>query len=87
MKKVIFTVLLLLVPLFGTEQTICFAQKNVAEQNEEPLYIASLGDEVTLNWGKCKGATLLEMNKKGWELIQVVTGLQSSFGMVFKKTK
>ncbi|MFT5835505.1 MAG: hypothetical protein ACI9RG_000398 [Sulfurimonas sp.] len=47
--------------------------------------MASLGDKVTLNGGKCQGKTLLEMNKKGWKVIQVVTGLNRSFGMVMEK--
>jgi len=47
--------------------------------------MASLGDKVTLNSEKCKGKSLLQMNKEGWKLIQVVTGLNQSFGMVLEK--
>jgi len=68
------------------EQTICFSQKDSGEIiGGNPYYLASLGDKVSLNGGKCQGKTLLQMNKKGWKVIQVVTGLNQSFGMILEK--
>lgn len=89
MKKIFITaVLLSSISVFAVEQTVCFSQADSGFKIENKThYMASLGDNVTLNGGQCKGATLPEMNKKGWELIQVVSGLNSSFGMVFKKNK
>lgn len=72
------------------EQTICYSQKDTGDTYGPGLgkiYLASLGDAVALNGGKCGGSTLPEMNKKGWRLIQVVPGLDSSFGMVFEKVR
>lgn len=67
-------------------QTICFSQEDTGQKiGANKFYMASLGEEVTLNGGKCKGASLIEMNKKGWKLIQVVVGLNQSFGMVLEK--
>ncbi|MEA3383800.1 MAG: hypothetical protein U9Q20_03865 [Campylobacterota bacterium] len=37
--------------------------------------------------GKCQGKTLAKMNKDGWKLVQVISGLNSSFGMLFTKEK
>lgn len=74
------------ISVFAVEQTVCYSQDDTGQKiGNRVFYMASLGDNVTLNGGECKGATLPEMNKKGWELIQVVSGLNSSFGMVFKK--
>lgn len=88
MKKVLLAGMILAsVSSYGVEQTICFSQKasSVEYSPGNPVYLATLGDDATLNGGKCEGAKLSDMNKKGWRLIQVVTGLQSSFGMVFEK--
>ena len=63
------------------EQTICFSQRDMGRG----VSIPGLGDTVMLNGGKCKGSTLAEMNANGWKLIQVVGGLNSSFGMVFTR--
>ena len=63
------------------QQTICFSKNKC---NDAYAY-GTLGDNVGLCSGKCKGKTLIEMNKKGWKLIQVVGGLNSSFGMVLQK--
>lgn len=73
--------------LFGIEQTICFSQKDSGAEYSpgRPVLLASLGDDTTLNGGKCEGGKLSDMNKKGWRLVQVVTGLNNSFGMVFEK--
>lgn len=89
MKKIfVIAVLLSSISVFAVEQTVCFSQYDTGQKiGNKAFYMASLGDNITLNGGQCKGATLPEMNKKGWELIQVVTGLESSFGMVFKKNK
>ena len=62
------------------EQTICFSKDLCSG-----LSYATLGENVNLCSGKCNGKTLSQMNKNGWELIQVVTGLQSSFGMIFTR--
>jgi len=68
------------------EQTICFSQEDTGQTiGGKAFYMASLGDQVTLNGGKCKGKTLIKMNKNGWKLVQVVTGLNRSFGMVLEK--
>jgi len=62
------------------KQTLCFSQKKYST-----FFLASLGNDVSLNGGECKGINLSEMNKKGWRLVQVITGLDSSFGMLFEK--
>jgi hypothetical protein len=85
MKKHLLIVAILLATtssVFAVEQTICFSQKAIRDTG---VFLATLGDDATLYGGKCEGVTLPEMNKKGWKLVQVVTGLQSSFGMVFEK--
>ncbi len=61
------------------EQTICFAR--------EGKYVAKIGDNVSLHAGECLGRTLPQMNKDGWMLTEVVTGLQTSFGMVFTRRR
>jgi len=63
------------------EQTICFSKSSCTEK----YAYGSLGENVNLCGGACQGKTLKEMNKKGWKLIQVVNGLNSSFGMVLEK--
>ena len=69
-------------------QTICFSQYDTGRKiGGKEFYLGQLGDDVKLNGGQCKGATLPEMNKKGWELVQVVSGLENSFSAVFKKVK
>ncbi len=65
------------------EQTICFSKSSCSDK----YAYGSLGDNVNLCGGKCQGKKLPEMNKAGWKLIQVVGGLNSSFGMVFTKEK
>jgi len=62
------------------EQTICFSNKGSGV-----VSYAVLGDDVVLSGGMCDGSKLSDMNAKGWKLTQVITGLQSSFGMVFEK--
>lgn len=47
--------------------------------------MASLGDDDTLNGGKCHGATLMQMNYKGWRLIQVISNVNQAFDMVLEK--
>ena len=84
MKKIIVSMAVGLVLIstlsFGKsiEQTICFSQ-------DESTFFARLGDGVILNGKKCKGKTLPQMNRAGWRLIQVIGGLNKSFGMVFEK--
>ena len=65
------------------EQTICFSSSQCGGLGAYGV----LGDSVKLCGGKCQGRTLAEMNKDGWKLIQVVNGLQSSFGMIFIREK
>ena len=67
------------------EQTICFSKKPTMVMFNKQQYAASLGNNVKLYGEKCKKNTLSQMNKKGWKLIQVVTGLEGSFGMIFSK--
>ena len=67
------------------KETICFSQDESSLSSGRKYRSASLGDSVTLNGGKCQGRTLIQMNKKGWKVIQVVTGLNRSFGMVMEK--
>ena len=67
--------------IVSKEQTICFSKDSC-----DKLSYASLGDAVHLCAGKCQGRTLIEMNKDGWKLLQVVTGLSSAFGMVLEKS-
>jgi len=54
------------------QQFICFTSLGILSQDQ------------TLKGG-CKGRTLTEMNRDGYELIQVISGLNSSFGLVFTK--
>ena len=61
------------------EQTICFSKNDC---NAGFYAVGSLGEQVNLCGGKCQGKTLIQMNQSGWELIQVVSGLSNSFGMV-----
>ena len=70
------------------EQTICFSKEfspNKSSYFPNGVPLATLGDDVKLYGGKCNEKTLPELNKEGWRLIQVVAGLQSSFGMVLEK--
>jgi hypothetical protein len=53
-------------------QIICFTKLGILGQNEKLT-------------GHCAGRTLTQMNNDGYELIQVITGLNSSFGMLFTK--
>jgi len=93
MKKVILSSIvgLVLVSSFSfgksVEQTICFSQKPSFVFRGVQQYSAVLGDNSTLNGGRCQGKTLPQMNKLGWRLIQVVGGLESGFGMVFEKVR
>ena len=64
------------------EQTICSSKSSCSSR----IAWASLGNHVELCGGKCNGKTLPEMNKAGWKLIQVITNLESSFGMLFERT-
>jgi hypothetical protein len=63
------------------EQTICWSKEPLGDK----YWQASLGDNVKLHGGKCQKKTLLEMNKKGWRVIQVVGGLRNAFGMIMEK--
>lgn len=87
MKKALFCASLCAsVSSYAIEQTICYSQYDTGRQvMGKQLYMASIGDDAVLNGGKCQGVILAEMNKKGWRLVQVVTGLETSFGMVFEK--
>lgn len=70
----------------AVEQSICFSQE-MTNSGKYRFGIAKLGDDITLNGGFCQGKTLPQMNKEGWKVIQVVTGLNQSFGMVMEKAK
>lgn len=63
------------------EVTICFSQG----QCDDKYSFAVLGNDVNLCGGKCKGRNIEEMYRDGWRLVQVVSGLQSSYGMVFER--
>jgi hypothetical protein len=68
------------------EQTICFSYKDTGQRvGNYVVKVGMLGDDVTLHSGKCRGVKLADMNKRGWKLVFVVTGLESSFGMVFER--
>ncbi len=69
----------------NVEQTICFSQDENTLSSGTKYHSATLGDNVTLNGGKCQGKTLPQMNKKDWKVIQVVTGLNRAFGMVMER--
>jgi hypothetical protein len=89
-KKIILVLLFIATSSFAIEQTICFSQEDTGSKystNGNPIYIAMLGDNATLNGGKCNGRKLADMNKDGWRLVTVVAGLQSSFGIVLEKGK
>ena len=93
MKKLVVAIMALgmmsgIVHAKGVEQTICFSKKfseNKSTYFPNGVPLATLGDDVKLYGGKCQQRTLPEMNKAGWKLIQVVTGLNNSFGMVLEK--
>ena len=75
-------------PAFAVEQTICFSKQYSGSPSQyfpKGVPMAVLGDDVVLYGGKCEGKKLGDMNKAGYKLVQVVTGLESSFGMVFEK--
>ena len=88
MKKILFSSVLIGGFLVGNvyakkiEQTICFSSSKCTG-----IGYGVLGDNVKLCGGKCHGRTLSEMNKAGWKLTQVVSGLSQSFGMVFTKER
>jgi len=65
------------------EQTVCFSKASCTEKYS----YASIGDAVNLCGGACQGKSLVEMNKEGWRLIQVIGGLSGSFGMLMTKEK
>jgi len=46
---------------------------------------ASLGDQITLCGGACQGRNLIEMTNDGWELTQIIGGLEGGFVVAFKK--
>lgn len=81
--NLIFSVLLLAstANVQAVEQTICFAKSSCSNKYAYGL----LGDNVQLCGGKCQGVKLATMNRRGWRLIQVISGLDSSFGMVFER--
>lgn len=56
------------------KQLICFTKLGILSQNQKLT-------------GGCYGRTLTEMNNDGYELMQIVTGLNSSFGMLFRRVK
>lgn len=64
------------------EQTICFSQNNC---NGGFMAVGTIGDGTKICGGRCNGKTLPEMNQDGWELTEVIGGLQNSFGMVFTR--
>jgi len=63
------------------EQTICFSKGDCHER----ISYATVGEGVKLCGGACQSRTLVEMNKEGWALIQVIGGLSGSFGMVLER--
>jgi len=65
------------------EQTICFSQASCTQK----FTVGSVGDGVQICGGKCQGRTLSEMNRDGWTLTEVITGLNMAFGMVFTREK
>ena len=88
MKKVILGTIVL--GLFSTtmyakkvEQTICFSKSSCTDK----YAYGTFGNGTSLCGGKCKGKTLPQMNKEGWKLMQIIGGLQRSFGMLFIKEK
>lgn len=88
MKKLVLGIVtlgLLTTSLYAkkVEQTICFSQSSCSDR----YAYGTLGENVGLCGGQCQGKTLPQMNKEGWKLIQVINGLNSSFGMVFTKEK
>jgi hypothetical protein len=71
---------------YKVEQTICFSQRDTGQKiGNREFYMASLGDNAILNGGKCQGRTLIQMNRKGWKLIQVISDVNEAFGMVLEK--
>jgi len=90
MRKVISIIICVLcisaTNAFGkNECTICFSQKALPKSGQYQFYMGVLGDDVSLSGGKCEGKTIQQMYDDGWRLIQVVSGLDQSFGIVFEK--
>ena len=87
MKKLLITVSISTLALVNSmsastiEQTICFSK---GDCNVRISY-ATVGESVKLCGGACQNRSLLEMNKEGWALIQVIGGLSGSFGMVLER--
>lgn len=85
MKKIIILTGCLLIyssTLYGKkiEQTICFSQTSCVK-----FPIAELGNNVQLCGGKCQGRSIIQMNKKGWKVVQIISGLSNSFGILLEK--
>ena len=59
------------------EQFICFTGREL---------IATIGQNSKFS-GKCENRTLAQMNNDGYELIQILGGLQSAFGALFTKKR
>ena len=86
MKKMMILLSAVLVLALNLEakkntQTICFSKSSCSKQYP----IATLGDKVQLCGGKCQGRSLLQMNEKGWKVVQVIPGLSGAFGMLLEK--
>lgn len=87
-KASLFSSLLLTLFIFSSEasaveQTICYSNNG-----NSSCKLASLGDGSNLDSGQCKGATLKEMNKRGWRLILIgpeVGSCTGGFTMLFEK--
>ena len=87
MNRIIFTLGIGLLATVGNieakqvEQTICFSK---GDCNVRISY-ATVGENVKLCSGQCQNRSLVEMNKDGWALIQVIGGLSGAFGMVLER--
>lgn len=88
--SIVCTVFNMSVQAKDVEQTICFSKVysgNPSKYFPNGVPVAQLGDDIKLLGGICQARTLPQMNKNGWRLMQVVTGLQGAFGMVLSKVK
>ena len=84
-KKILLAIgifLLATTNAMAIQQTICFSKSKIGDSK---YWQGSIGDGVNLYGGQCNGKKLAQMNRIGWRLVFVITGLDSSFGMVLEK--
>ena len=64
------------------EATICYSKTKC-----ERFMPGAAGDGTPLCGGKCGGRTLPQMYAENWRLINIIEGLDTSFGFVLERKK